>query len=62
MIGNYLTVSEFIDEFRRAVGDTTCEIPAKAIISWLNTALRRLAREKGLDVLLGTKTRSSSQT
>ncbi len=51
MIGNYLTVSEFIDEFRRAVGDTTCEIPAKAIISWLNTALRRLAREKGLDVL-----------
>lgn len=51
MTGNYLTVSEFIDEFRRAVGDTTCEIPAKNIISWLNTALRRLAREKGLDVL-----------
>lgn len=51
MIGNYLTVSEFIDDFRRAVGDSTCEIPAKNIISWLNTALRRLAREKGLDVL-----------
>lgn len=51
MIGNYLTVAELIDEFRRAVGDTTCEIPAKNIISWLNTALRRLAREKGLDVL-----------
>lgn len=51
MTGNYLTVSEFIDEFRRAVGDTTCEIPAKSIIGWLNTVLRRLAREKGLDVL-----------
>ena len=51
MTGNYLKVSEFIDEFRRAVGDTTCEIPAKNIISWINTALRRLAREKGLDVL-----------
>lgn len=51
MIGNYLTVSELIEEFRKAVGDTTCEIPAKNIISWLNTALRRLAREKGLDVL-----------
>lgn len=51
MIGNYLTVSEFVDEFRKAVGDSTCEIPVKNIISWLNTALRRLAREKGLDVL-----------
>lgn len=51
MTGNYLKVSEFIDEFRKAVGDATCEIPAKSIISWLNTALRRLAREKGLDVL-----------
>lgn len=51
MIGNYLTVSEFIDEFRKAVGDSTCEIPVKSIISWTNTALRRLAREKGLDVL-----------
>lgn len=46
-----MTVAELIDEFRRAVGDTTCEIPPKNIISWLNTALRRLAREKGLDVL-----------
>lgn len=51
MIGNYLVVSEFVDEFRKAVGDSTCEIPIKSIISWLNTALRRLAREKGLDVL-----------
>lgn len=51
MIGNYLTVSEFIDEFRKGVGDSTCEIPAKSIIGWLNTALRRLARSQGLDVL-----------
>lgn len=51
MIGNYLTVSEFVDEFRKAVGDATCEIPVKSVISWLNTALRRLAREKGLDYL-----------
>ena len=51
MIGNYLTMSEFADEFRKAVGDATCEIPMKSIINWTNTALRRLAREKGLDVL-----------
>lgn len=51
MIGNYLTMSEFVDEFRKAVGDVTCEIPVKSIINWTNTALRRLAREKGLDVL-----------
>ena len=51
MIGNYLTMSEFVDEFRKAVGDVTCEVPVKSIINWTNTALRRLAREKGLDVL-----------
>ena len=51
MIGNYLTVRELAEEFRRAVGDSTCEITDKPIISWLNTALRRLAREKGLDAL-----------
>ena len=51
MTGNYLTVSEFIDDFRRSVGDSTCEIPQKSIISWINTALRRFAREKGLDAL-----------
>lgn len=51
MTGNYLTMSEFADEFRKAIGDTTCEVPIKSIINWTNTALRRLAREKGLDVL-----------
>lgn len=48
---DYDTVEEFISEFRRKVGDTTCDIPANNIISWINTALRRLARSKGLDKL-----------
>lgn len=47
----YLTVGEFIQEFRRRIGDTTCEVPVNNIISWINTALRRLARSKGLDKL-----------
>lgn len=45
------TVEEFIAEFRRRIGDTTCQTPAKSIISWINTALRRLARSRGLDKL-----------
>ena len=51
MTGQYLTVSEFIEEFRRAIGDATCETPETYIIAWLNTALRRFARSKGLDKL-----------
>lgn len=47
----YDTCEEFIKEFRRRIGDTTCETPAASIISWINTALRRLARSKGLDKL-----------
>lgn len=47
----YETVEDFITEFRRRVGDTTCHTPANNIISWINTALRRLARSKGLDKL-----------
>lgn len=47
----YETVEDFITEFRRRVGDSTCQIPAKSIISWINTALRRLARSRGLDKL-----------
>lgn len=47
----YDTVEEFIAEFRRRVGDSTCQVPASNIISWMNTALRRLARSKGLDKL-----------
>lgn len=48
---DYETVDEFIKEFRRRVGDTTCQTPATEIISWINTALRRLARSRGLDKL-----------
>lgn len=48
---NYETAEEFITEFRRRVGDSTCEIPVNNILSWLNTALRRLARSRGLDKL-----------
>lgn len=47
----YDTVEEFIKEFRRRIGDSTCEVPVASIISWMNTALRRLARSKGLDKL-----------
>lgn len=47
----YDTVGNFIDDFRERIGDTTCDIPVQNIISWINTALRRLARSKGLDKL-----------
>lgn len=47
----YQTVEEFISEFRKRIGDSTCQTPAANIISWINTALRRLARSKGLDKL-----------
>ena len=48
---DYDTVDEFIKEFRRRIGDSTCEVPVASIISWINTALRRLARARGLDKL-----------
>ena len=47
----YDTVEDFIAEFRRRIGDSTCQTPVKDIISWINTALRRLARSRGLDKL-----------
>ena len=47
----YDTVEDFIKEFRRRIGDNTCQVPVTSIISWINTALRRLARSKGLDKL-----------
>lgn len=48
---NYDTVDDFIKEFRRRIGDSTCQTPVNSIISWINTALRRLARSRGLDKL-----------
>ena len=47
----YMTAEEFIKEFRQRVGDSTCQVPVSSIISWVNTAMRRLARSKGLDKL-----------
>lgn len=47
----YDTVEDFIAEFRKRVGDSTCSIPVSNIISWINTAIRRLARSRGLDKL-----------
>ena len=47
----YMTAEEFIKEFRQRVGDSTCQVPVNHIISWMNTAMRRLARSKGLDKL-----------
>lgn len=51
MTGNFQTVGEFIDEFRNHLGDSTCSISSESIISWMNTALRRLARARGCDKL-----------
>lgn len=46
-----MKVSDFIEEFRLSIGDSTCSISERSIIAWINTALRRLARSKGLDRL-----------
>ena len=48
---DYDTAEDFIKEFRRRIGDSTCQTPVANILSWINTALRRLARSKGLDKL-----------
>lgn len=50
-MSKYLKVSEFIQDIRDRLGDTSCEIPERFIISWLNLVLPRLAREPGLDKL-----------
>lgn len=48
---DYLTVGEFIDEFRRMAGDTASDITTGSIIAYTNRALSYLAREKGLQRL-----------
>lgn len=48
---DYETVEEFIKEFRRRIDDSTCSVSVTNIISWINTALRRLARSRGMDKL-----------
>lgn len=50
-MSKFVTVKEFIEDVRARLGDTSCEIPERGIISWLNLTLPRLAREPGLDKL-----------
>lgn len=45
-------VSDFIQEFRDRIGDSSKSVPASYIISYLNTALRRIPRQDGLERLL----------
>lgn len=48
---NETTTKEFIQSFRDRIGDTSKSVPASYIISYLNTALRRLAKQDGLERL-----------
>lgn len=45
-------VSAFIQEFRNRIGDTSKSVPPSYIMSYLDTALRRLVRQDGLERLL----------
>lgn len=45
------SVEDFIQEFRDRIGDTSKSVPTSYIISYLTTALRRLARTQGMDKL-----------
>lgn len=51
MDSGYITVKDFIAEWRANLGDTTQEVPQHEILAFLNKALRRLLREKGVDKL-----------
>lgn len=44
-------VKDFIESFRHRIGDSSKSVPASYIISYLNTALRRLPRQDGLERL-----------
>jgi len=46
-----ILVKDFIDDYRMKIGDAGCDTPTRYILAWLNTALKRLARTKGLDRL-----------
>lgn len=47
----FLKVEEFIDEVRDRWGDTDCDADDRVIITYLNSALRKLAMEPGMDKL-----------
>lgn len=42
------TVGDFVKDFRVRIGDTAQSVPSSAVIGYLNTALRRLARIDGM--------------
>lgn len=46
-----MKVSEFLEGVRARIGDTSQSIPASTLIACTNTALRRLAKEDGLEKL-----------
>lgn len=48
---NEIKVSEFNQAVRNRLGDSSQSVPASYWISYLNTALRRLARQDGLEKL-----------
>lgn len=46
-----MQVDDFIQTFRERIGDSSRSVPASYIMSYLNTALRRLARTEGVEKL-----------
>lgn len=48
-------VSEFVQEFRDRIGDSSKAVPSAYILSYLRTALRRLARQEGMEKLFENK-------
>lgn len=50
-----MLVEDFIDEFRDRIGDTSQSVSDQSIISFMNTALRRLARTDGMEKLFGRR-------
>lgn len=51
MNGQYLTLQEYVDQFRAEVGDTDCDIDVGSITAWLNRALMEVQQARGLDKL-----------
>lgn len=44
-------VKDFVQDFRNRIGDTSKSVPLPFIISFINTALRRMPRVRGLEKL-----------
>lgn len=50
-----MDVKDFVTDFRNRLGDTTGSVPVPYIITYINTALRRLARQDGLEKMFGRR-------